>query len=188
MTPVSLRPTSQHDQEVAKFMEGLVARNPGESEFHQAVQEVVETLMPFIDANPRYAEAKILERLTEPDRIVTFKVTWEDDQGQARGRRRVAQGFPQLGFQAAALEELDQALALCAVHACHGQAFTALDLSGQVARDFLQSASADARGLERQVDLLGAQRQRVLTRAAADQERSSFLPRSLDGVGVEQVA
>ena len=65
----------------AEFMEGLRARNPGQPEFHQAVSEVVDTLMPFILENKRYQENALLDRLTEPDRIFTFRVTWEDDSG-----------------------------------------------------------------------------------------------------------
>jgi len=73
--------------EIEHFMQGLTKRNPGEPEFHQAVQEVTETLMPYILDNPKYKEAQILERMTEPDRIVIFRVTWEEDQGQIRANR-----------------------------------------------------------------------------------------------------
>lgn len=73
--------------EIEHFMQGLTKRNPGEFEFHQAVQEVTETLMPYILDNPKYKEAQILERMTEPDRIVIFRVTWEEDQGQIRANR-----------------------------------------------------------------------------------------------------
>ncbi len=73
--------------EVEKFMHGLVRRNPGEEEFHQAVQEVAETLMPFLLENRKYYDANILERMTEPDRIVIFRVCWEDDAGNIRTNR-----------------------------------------------------------------------------------------------------
>ena len=73
--------------EVDKFMKGLVKRNPGEPEFHQAVQEVAETLMPYILEHPEYRKAQILERMTEPDRIVIFRVSWEDDEGNIRANR-----------------------------------------------------------------------------------------------------
>lgn len=69
------------------FMERLVRRNPGELEFHQAVGEVATSLKAFIDANPVYEDASILERLTEPDRSITFRVTWEDDEGRVRVNR-----------------------------------------------------------------------------------------------------
>ena len=56
------------NKDLSKFMNDLVKRNPGEVEFHQAVEEVASTLMPFINANTKYKDAQILERLTEPDR------------------------------------------------------------------------------------------------------------------------
>ncbi len=70
-----------------QFMAGLKKRNPGESEFHQAVFEVAETLIPYINQNPRYLESRIFERMTEPDRIVIFRVCWEDDKGNIRVNR-----------------------------------------------------------------------------------------------------
>jgi len=73
--------------EVDQFMAGLERRNPGEPEFHQAVREVVETVMPFVLDHAAYKQAQILERMTEPDRIVIFRVTWEDDQGNVRANR-----------------------------------------------------------------------------------------------------
>jgi glutamate dehydrogenase (NADP+) len=73
--------------EVRHFMDGLVRRNPGEHEFHQAVQEFVEAVMPFVLENPEYRDAQILERMTEPDRIVIFRVCWEDDEGHVRTNR-----------------------------------------------------------------------------------------------------
>ena len=73
--------------EVEKFMAGLIRRNPGEPEFHQAVREVVGTVMPFVLEHRRYHEAKILERMTEPDRVVIFRVCWEDDRGNIRSNR-----------------------------------------------------------------------------------------------------
>jgi glutamate dehydrogenase (NADP+) len=73
--------------EVRKFMRGLKKRNAGEPEFHQAVEEVVETLMPHVLENTAYRDAQILERLSEPDRIIIFRVTWEDDAGNVRVNR-----------------------------------------------------------------------------------------------------
>ncbi len=63
------------------FMARVIAKNPGEKEFHQAVHEVVETLEPFIAANPKYAEHRILERMVEPERVIMFRVSWVDDKG-----------------------------------------------------------------------------------------------------------
>ncbi len=73
--------------DLQSFMEGVIARDPHEPEFHQAVQEVMESLMPFVKANPRYGADRLLERLTEPDRVLTFRVTWEDDEGNAQYNR-----------------------------------------------------------------------------------------------------
>ena len=69
------------------FMAGLKRRNPGETEFHQAVEEVVTYLIPYVIKFPQYASARILERLTEPDRIIIFRVCWEDDQKNVRVNR-----------------------------------------------------------------------------------------------------
>ena len=74
-------------EEVECFMQGLIRRNPGETEFHQAVREVVESVMPYVLDNARYQQAQVLERMTEPDRIVIFRVTWEDDEGNMRANR-----------------------------------------------------------------------------------------------------
>lgn len=70
-----------------EFMNGLVRRNRGEHEFHQAVREVAETLIPYVNERPEIRDASILERLTEPDRIIIFRVTWEDDEGNIRVNR-----------------------------------------------------------------------------------------------------
>lgn len=72
---------------VNEFMAKVIAKNPGESEFHQAVKEVVESLMPFIEANPKYKEAKILERMAEPERVIIFRVAWVDDNGEIQVNR-----------------------------------------------------------------------------------------------------
>lgn len=69
------------------FMQGLKRRNPGQPEFHQAVFEVAMDVLPFILDNPIYEEHRILERLTEPDRIIIFRVNWEDDNGNMRANR-----------------------------------------------------------------------------------------------------
>ena len=69
-------------KEVAAFMEHVIAKNQGEKEFHQAVQEVVESLWPVLDKHPVYREAKILERIIEPERVILFRVPWVNDKGQ----------------------------------------------------------------------------------------------------------
>lgn len=68
-------------REIDQFMEGLMRRNPNEPEFHQAVFEFVETVMPYYLDHRDYRNARILERMTEPDRAIIFRVVWEDDQG-----------------------------------------------------------------------------------------------------------
>ena len=68
-------------------MQGLIKRNPGEIEFHQAVSEVATSVIPFINENPKYIENQILERMTEPDRTIIFRVCWEDDEGNIRTNR-----------------------------------------------------------------------------------------------------
>jgi glutamate dehydrogenase (NADP+) len=68
-------------------MNGVTENNRGQSEFLQAVQEVGESLWPFILENPEYKKARILERMTEPDRIIIFRVTWEDDAGEIQANR-----------------------------------------------------------------------------------------------------
>jgi len=69
------------------FIKGLKRRNPAEPNFHQAVHEVVESVFPIIEDNEKYQQASILERMTEPDRIITFRVTWMDDAGNVRANR-----------------------------------------------------------------------------------------------------
>ncbi len=70
------------DQKVSDFMAKVIAKNPAETEFHQAVHEVVESLIPFVEENPVYKEAKILERLVEPERVILFRVPWLDDKNE----------------------------------------------------------------------------------------------------------
>jgi glutamate dehydrogenase (NADP+) len=70
-----------------EFMRGLIKRNPYQTEFHQAVKEVAEAVIPYINENPKYLRWRILERMTEPDRIIIFRVCWEDDEGNIRVNR-----------------------------------------------------------------------------------------------------
>lgn len=69
------------------FLEQVVARNPGEKEFHQAVYEVVRSLSPFLNRNPKYKKARILERMVEPERVIMFRVLWVDDRGEIQINR-----------------------------------------------------------------------------------------------------
>lgn len=79
--------SAEAQQQLSEFMHGLERRNPGQTEFHQAVEEVAATILPYIADRPEYREARILERMCEPDRQISFRVAWEDDQGNVRVNR-----------------------------------------------------------------------------------------------------
>jgi len=70
-----------------QFLQYVSDRNPGQPEFLQAVTEVVESLWPFIEKNPRYVEHGLLDRLIEPERVLMFRVSWMDDRGQVQVNR-----------------------------------------------------------------------------------------------------
>ena len=72
---------------ITEFMDGVIKRNPGEIEFHQAVKEVASDVLPFIADKPKYKEWEIMRRIAEPDRAVMFRVTWRDDEGNIRVNR-----------------------------------------------------------------------------------------------------
>jgi glutamate dehydrogenase (NADP+) len=74
-------------QYVNKFMADLVAKNPAQPEFHQAVKEVAESLIPCLERHNEFVEAKLLERVSEPDRVFIFRVPWLDDKGQVQINR-----------------------------------------------------------------------------------------------------
>jgi glutamate dehydrogenase (NADP+) len=74
-------------ESVGQFLEEVAQRNPGQPEFLQAVTEVMESLWPFIEKNPKYAESALLERLVEAERIIQFRVSWTDDKGQVQVNR-----------------------------------------------------------------------------------------------------
>jgi glutamate dehydrogenase (NADP+) len=76
-------------EHINKVLEQVIKRNPGELEFHQAVKEVLESLEPVINNRPEYIEANILERIVEPERVIIFRVPWQDD----RGKVHVNRGF-----------------------------------------------------------------------------------------------
>lgn len=69
------------------FMKIVMEKNAGEVEFHQAVREVIECIAPFIEKNPKYQKAKILERMIEPERVIIFRVPWLDDAGDVQVNR-----------------------------------------------------------------------------------------------------
>ena len=73
--------------EIEAFMERVSAKNSHEPEFLQAVQEVAEAVIPFIEANPKYKKARILDRIVEPERTIMFRVPWLDDEGNIQVNR-----------------------------------------------------------------------------------------------------
>lgn len=73
--------------DLQEFMDWVVDRNPAEEVFHQAVHEVAETVIPFINDNPVYAKIKVLHRMAEPDRTLSFRVSWADDNGDVQVNR-----------------------------------------------------------------------------------------------------
>lgn len=76
--------STHYEKKLNDFMTKVIAKNPSEIEFHQAVHEVVESLIPYIEEHPHYSEAKILERMVEPERVILFRVPWLDDKGEVQ--------------------------------------------------------------------------------------------------------
>jgi glutamate dehydrogenase (NADP+) len=72
---------------VESIFTSVVRRNPGEDEFHQSVREVLHSIVPVLERHPEYAEAKIIERICEPERQIIFRVPWEDDRGEVHINR-----------------------------------------------------------------------------------------------------
>jgi glutamate dehydrogenase (NADP+) len=85
--------TKARGTDLDELIEQVEARNPGEPEFHQAVRDVLAPLGPVLDAHPEYVEARILERLVEPERQVLFRVPWVDDEGEVHVQRAMRVGF-----------------------------------------------------------------------------------------------
>ncbi|MBR7068944.1 MAG: NADP-specific glutamate dehydrogenase [Oxalobacter sp.] len=74
-------------QTLQEFLDGVKQRDPHQPEFHQAVTEVMESMWPFIEANPKYQSQELLRRLVEPERIIQFRVSWVDDSGNVQVNR-----------------------------------------------------------------------------------------------------
>ena len=72
---------------LSSFMEKVSAKNPTEKEFHQAVEEVVKSVLPIVEKTPRYQKNRILERIVEPERVIMFRVCWVDDKGEFQVNR-----------------------------------------------------------------------------------------------------
>ena len=78
---------SSYQHQIDAFMKDVKLKNGHEPEFIQAVLEVAETVIPYIEANPKYKSTKILERITEPERVIQFRVPWVDDSGEVQVNR-----------------------------------------------------------------------------------------------------
>ena len=74
-------------KEIHDFMKGVIEKNPNEIEFLQAVEEVAEAVIPFMEANPKYKNKMLLERMIEPERVIMFRVPWLDDSGTTQVNR-----------------------------------------------------------------------------------------------------
>ena len=86
--PIKLKIMSQqHQAQIDAFMSKVRAMNPNEPEFLQAVHEVAEAIIPFMEDHPKYKDAKILERIVEPERTLIFRVPWVDDKGEIQVNR-----------------------------------------------------------------------------------------------------
>ena len=79
--------SQKHQEQIDAFMSKVRAMNPSEPEFLQAVHEVAEAIIPFMENHPKYKEAKILERMVEPERTIIFRVPWVDDKGEIQVNR-----------------------------------------------------------------------------------------------------
>ena len=75
------------NQNIKDFVKKVAIKNPGEVEFIQAVQEVAENIIPFIDKNEKYQNKMLLERMVEPERVLIFRVPWVDDKGETNVNR-----------------------------------------------------------------------------------------------------
>ncbi|NND77739.1 MAG: glutamate dehydrogenase, partial [Flavobacteriales bacterium] len=80
---------AEYQAQIDAFMEKVKAKQPHETEFLQAVHEVAEAVIPYMNENPKYAQARILETIVEPERVFQFRVPWLDDNGE----RQVNRGF-----------------------------------------------------------------------------------------------
>ncbi len=79
--------SANHTSQINAFMDKVKAKNGHEPEFLQAVHEVAEAIIPFVENNPKYQDTKILERIVEPERVIMFRVPWMDDKGNAHVNR-----------------------------------------------------------------------------------------------------
>ena len=85
--PAGARRRNFMTEYVTELIARVKTKNPAEPEFHQAVQEVAESLTLVLERHPEYVKAKILERMIEPERVIMFRVPWQDDKGEIRINR-----------------------------------------------------------------------------------------------------
>lgn len=78
---------NKYQAQIDAFMAEVKSKNPNEPEFLQAVHEVAETVIPYIEDNPKYKTAKVLQRIAEPERTIMFRVPWVDDKGEVQVNR-----------------------------------------------------------------------------------------------------
>jgi len=79
--------STQYQSQIQSFLNNVKEKNPNEPEFLQAVREVAETVIPFVEDNPKYKAGRILERMVEPERVIMFRVPWLDDNGEYQVNR-----------------------------------------------------------------------------------------------------
>ena len=79
--------SSKYQASIDNFMQSVIDKNPNEKEFLQAVEEVAEAVIPFMQNNPKYNNKMLLERMVEPERVVMFRVPWLDDSGKTQVNR-----------------------------------------------------------------------------------------------------
>ena len=87
MTFIEINKNKRMDKKIHDFMQEVSSKNSGETEFLQAVEEVAEAVIPFMDQNPKYNNKMLLERMIEPERIIIFRVPWTDDNGNVQVNR-----------------------------------------------------------------------------------------------------
>ena len=87
MTFKEINKNKRMDKKIHDFMQEVSSKNSGETEFLQAVEEVAEAVIPFMDENPKYNNKMLLERMIEPERIIIFRVPWTDDNGNVQVNR-----------------------------------------------------------------------------------------------------
>jgi len=87
LTFIEINKNKRMDKKIHDFMQEVSSKNSGETEFLQAVEEVAEAVIPFMDQNPKYNNKMLLERMIEPERIIIFRVPWTDDNGNVQVNR-----------------------------------------------------------------------------------------------------